>query len=680
MQDEKKLNGFGHDQQNHGPVADMYKNWFLEYASYVILERAVPYLDDGLKPVQRRVLHAMYELEDGRYNKVANVIGHTMKYHPHGDVSIGDALVQIGQKDLLIDRQGNWGNLYTGDSAAASRYIEARLSKFALEVAFNPKTTIWQGSYDGRNKEPVSLPVKFPLLLASGIEGIAVGLACKILPHNFCELIEASIDSLRDKKVNLLPDFPTGGIADFSKYNEGLRGGRVRIRAVIEKRDKKTLVIKEIPYGSNTTTLIDSILAANEKGKIKIKKVEDNTAAEVEIVIHLHPDSSEDIDKSIEALYALTDCEISISPNSCVILDGKPQFLSVNEILRVSTLNTQELLRRELQILLSELEEDWHFSSLEKIFIEKRIYRDIEDCETWEAVMDAIHLGLKPFKKKFNREITDEDVTRLTEIRIKRISKFDAFKADEHLKALMERIKETKENLEGIKQYTINYFKNLLKKYGKGRERKTISAEFETIVASRVVINNQKLYVNRIEGFIGYGLKKDDFVCDCSDLDDVIAFTADGKFKVVKIDEKVFMGKDILHVAIFNKENEDIIYNMLYQDGRAGAVMVKRFNIGGVTRDKDYDLTKGTEGSNVLYFNVSDPIHSPEVTVRLKPKPKLRNLESVIHFGELIIKGRSSIGNVVTKFPVAKVTETSLENSKASKPSSNGKSQTKLEL
>ena len=612
MQDEKKLNGFGHDQQNHGPVADMYKNWFLEYASYVILERAVPYLDDGLKPVQRRVLHAMYELEDGRYNKVANVIGHTMKYHPHGDVSIGDALVQIGQKDLLIDRQGNWGNLYTGDSAAASRYIEARLSKFALEVAFNPKTTIWQGSYDGRNKEPVSLPVKFPLLLASGIEGIAVGLACKILPHNFCELIEASIDSLRDKKVNLLPDFPTGGIADFSKYNEGLRGGRVRIRAVIEKRDKKTLVIKEIPYGSNTTTLIDSILAANEKGKIKIKKVEDNTAAEVEIVIHLHPDSSEDIDKSIEALYALTDCEISISPNSCVILDGKPQFLSVNEILRVSTLNTQELLRRELQILLSELEEDWHFSSLEKIFIEKRIYRDIEDCETWEAVMDAIHLGLKPFKKKFNREITDEDVTRLTEIRIKRISKFDAFKADEHLKALMERIKETKENLEGIKQYTINYFKNLLKKYGKGRERKTISAEFETIVASRVVISNEKLYVNRVEGFIGYGLKKDEFICDCSDIDDVIAFTADGKFKVVKIDEKVFMGKDILHVAIFNKENEDIIYNMLYQDGRAGAVMVKRFNIGGVTRDKDYDLTKGTEGSNVLYFNVSDPIHSPE--------------------------------------------------------------------
>ena len=677
---DNKINQFLSEQQHHGPVADMYKNWFLEYASYVILERAVPYLDDGLKPVQRRVLHSMYELEDGRYNKVANIIGHTMKFHPHGDVSIGDALVQIGQKDLLIDRQGNWGNIYTGDGAAASRYIEARLSKFALEVVFNPKTTIWQASYDGRNKEPVTLPVKFPLLLASGIEGIAVGLACKILPHNFCELIEASIDSLRGKKVNLMPDFPTGGIADFSKYNEGLRGGRIRVRAVIEKRDRKTLVIKEIPYGTNTTSLIDSILAANEKGKIKIKKVEDNTAAAVEIVIHLHPDSSEDIDKSIEALYALTDCEISISPNSCVILDGKPQFLSVNEVLRVSALNTQELLRRELQILLGELEEDWHFSSLEKIFIEKRIYRDIEESETWEAVMAAIHAGLKPHKKKFNREITDEDVTRLTEIRIKRISKFDAFKANEHIKDLQEKIKATKEDLANIKQYAIAYFKNLLKKYGKGRERRTKAAEFETIIAKSVVINNAKLYVNRAEGFIGYSLKKDEFVCDCSDIDDVIAFTSDGKFKVVKIDEKVFMGKDILHVALFHKENEDIIYNMLYQDGRGGAVMVKRFNIGGVTRDKEYELTKGTEGSKVLYFNIGDPIHAPEVTVRLKPKPKLRNLESVIHFGELIIKGRSSIGNVVTKFPIAKVIETSPVDSKTPAPSSNGKTQTKLEL
>ncbi len=680
MQDEKNRSEFGSNQQHHGPVADMYKNWFLEYASYVILERAVPYLDDGLKPVQRRVLHAMYELEDGRYNKVANIIGHTMKYHPHGDVSIGDALVQIGQRDLLIDRQGNWGNIYTGDGAAASRYIEARLSKFALEVVFNPKTTIWQASYDGRNKEPVSLPVKFPLLLASGVEGIAVGLACKILPHNFCELIEASIDSLRGKKVNLLPDFPTGGIADFSKYNDGLRGGRIRVRSVIEKRDRKTLVITEIPYGTNTTTLIDSILAANEKGKIKIKKVEDNTAAEVEIVIHLHPDSSEDIDKSIEALYAVTDCEVSISPNSCVILDGKPQFLSVNEILRISALNTQELLRRELQILLSELEEDWHFSSLEKIFIEKRIYRDIENCETWEAVMEAIHSGLKPYKKKFNREITDEDVTRLTEIKIKRISKYDAFKADEHLKSLTEKIKETQENLDNIKQYSINYFKNLLKKYSKGRERRTKIAEFESIVASRVVINNAKLYANRAEGFIGYGLKKDEFICDCSDIDDVIAFTANGKFKVVRIDEKVFIGKDILHLAIFNKDNDHIIYNMIYQDGPKGALMVKRFNVGGITRDKDYDLTKGTEGSRVLYFNIGNPIEAPIVTVRLKPKPKLRNLESVIHFSELIIKGRSSIGNVVTKFPVAKVTENTSSKALPASPSSNGKSQTKLEL
>lgn len=671
--------------QHHGPVADMYETWFLDYASYVILERAVPYLDDGLKPVQRRVLHSMWELEDGRYNKVANIIGHTMKYHPHGDVSIGDALVGIGQKDLLIDRQGNWGNIYTGDGAAASRYIEARLSKFGLEVIFNPKTTIWQASYDGRNKEPVSLPVKFPLLLASGIEGIAVGLACKILPHNFCELIEASIDSLRGKPVNLVPDFATGGIGDFSKYNDGLRGGRIRVRAVIEKRDRKTLVIKEIPYGTNTSSLIDSILAANEKSKIKIKKVEDNTAAEVEIVIHLHPESSEDTDKTIEALYAFTDCEISISPNSCVILDGRPQFLSVNEILRISTLNTQELLRRELQILLNELNEDWHFSSLEKIFIEKRIYRDIEECTTWESVIETIHAGLKPYRKKFNRDITDDDVVRLTEIKIKRISKFDAFKADEHIKAVEEEIKEVKENLDNIKNYTIAYFKNLLKKYGKGKERRTKISEFETIVATRVVMNNSKLYVNRTEGFIGSGLKKDEFVGDCSDIDDIIAFTADGKFKVVKIDEKVFIGKNIIHVAVFSKENENTIYNMIYQDGTKGAVMVKRFNIGGVTRDKEYDLTKGSAESKVLYFNIGNPVTSPVVTVKLKPKPKLRNLDSVVNFGELLIKGRSSIGNVVTKFPYAKIVENSSGHDEKKQleikaPSSPAKTQTKLEL
>jgi len=649
------------NEQSHGPVGDMYKLWFLDYASYVILERAVPYLDDGLKPVQRRVLHSMWELEDGRYNKVANVIGHTMKYHPHGDVSIGDAMVQIGQRDLLIDTQGNWGNLYTGDSAAASRYIEARLSKFALEVVYNPKTTIWQASYDGRNKEPVTLPVKFPLLLASGVEGIAVGLACKILPHNFCELIEASIDALKGKQTNLLPDFSTGGIADFTKYNEGLRGGRIRVRGVIEMKDRKTLVIKQIPFGTTTTSLIDSILAANDKGKIKIKKVEDNTAAVVEIVIHLHPDSSEDTAKTIEALFAFTDCEVSISPNSCVIVDGKPQFLSVNEIVRLSALNTQELLKRELEIRLGELQEDWHFSSLEKIFIEKRIYRDIEECETWEAVIETIHAGLKPYKKKFNRAITDEDVAALTEIKIKRISKFDAFKANERIKGLEAEIIEVTESLKNLKQYSITYFRNLLKKYGKGRERKTEISEFETIVASKVVISNEKLYVNRAEGFVGYGLKKDEFVIDCSDLDDVLAITSDGKLMVTRIADKNYVGKDILHVAIFNKDNEHIVYNMIYQDGPRGAIMMKRFTIGGITREKSYDLTKGTEGSRVLHLSVSGANDAVTVIVKLKPKPKLRNLESTINFNEMLIKGRSSIGNVVTKFPILKVIQTGVK-------------------
>ncbi|MBK7963885.1 MAG: DNA gyrase/topoisomerase IV subunit A [Bacteroidetes bacterium] len=594
-------NGNGPDK-HHGKVSTMYERWFLEYASYVILERAVPYLDDGLKPVQRRVLHSMWELEDGRYNKVANVIGHTMKYHPHGDVSIGDAMVQMGQKNLLIDTQGNWGNIHTGDSAAAFRYIEARLSKFALEVVFNPKTSIWQSSYDGRNKEPITLPVKFPLVLAHGVEGIAVGLACKILPHNFCALIEASIDAIKGKKVDLLPDFASGGVADFSKYNEGLRGGRIRVRAVIEKSSKKSLVIREIPFGTTTSSVIDPILAANDKGKIKVKKVEDNTSASVEIVIHLHPDSSEDIDKTIEALYAFTACEVSISTNSCVIVDGKPAFLSVNEMLKLSALNTQELLRLELQIRLGELEEDWHFSSLEKIFIEKRIYRNIEECETWEEVIDSIHKGLKPYKKKFFREITDEDVARLTEIKIKRISKFDSFKADEHIKGVDEEMLAVRHDLDNIKTYTVNYFKNLLKKYGKGKERRTQISEFETIVASKVVINNAKLYVNRAEGFIGKGLKKDDFVCDCSDIDDIITITAEGKLMVSKISDKSFVGKDILHVNVFRKdEEENIVYNLVYSDGPKGAVMMKRFKVGGVTRDKPYDLTKGTAGSKVLF-------------------------------------------------------------------------------
>jgi topoisomerase-4 subunit A len=687
MSQEKNKEGIRGEQ--HGQVATMYENWFLDYASYVILERAVPYLDDGLKPVQRRLLHSMWELEDGRYNKVANVIGHTMKYHPHGDASIGDAMVQMGQKDLMIDTQGNWGNIYTGDSSAASRYIEARLSKLALDVVFNPKTTIWQLSYDGRNKEPLALPVKFPLLLAQGVEGIAVGLACKILPHNFIELIEASIDVIRGKKVNIMPDFITGGIADFSKYNEGLRGGRIRVRAVIEKLSKKMLVIREIPFGTTTSSLIESILAANDKGKIKVKKVEDNTAAKVEIVIHLHPDSSEDVDKTVEALYAFTDCEVSISPNSCVIVDGKPMFLSVNEILRLSALNTQELLRRELQIRLAELEEAWHFSSLEKIFIEKRIYRNIEECETWDAVMETIHKGLKPYKKLFFREITDEDVTRLTEIKIKRISKFDAFKADEQIKGLEGEISEVKGDLDNIKNYTVNYYKNILKKHGKGRERRTVISEFETIIASKVVINNAKLYVNRAEGFVGHGLKKDEFISDCSDIDDVIAITSDGKMMVTRIQDKGYVGKDILYVAIFKKDQDDkTVYNMVYQDGPRGAVMMKRFTIGGITRDKPYDLTKGAAGSKVLYLSVNGPEEGPTVIVKLKPKPKLRNLESVVHFGSQLIKARGVQGNVVTKFPILRVMEATPEQEATLRkkqpelflPGANDKSQMKMDI
>lgn len=644
-------------ETNGSHVSGMYQTWFLDYASYVILERAVPYLDDGLKPVQRRILHSMNEIEDGRYNKVANIIGNTMKYHPHGDVSIGDALVQMGQKDLLIDTQGNWGNIYTGDSAAASRYIEARLSKFAQDVVFNPKTTIWQQSYDGRNREPVSLPVKFPLLLAHGIEGIAVGLACKILPHNFCELIEGSIDILRKRKTNLLPDFPTGGTADFSKYNEGLRGGKIRIRAVIEK-EKKILIIREIPYGTTTVSLIESILAANEKGKIKIKKVEDNTASKVEIVIHLHPDSSEDIDKTIEALYAFTDCEVSISPNSCVILDGKPVFLGVNEILRIATLNTQELLKRELEIELAELNEDWHFSSLEKLFIENRIYRKIEESESWEAVLEAIDKGLKPFKKQLKRDVVTDDLIRLTEIKIKRISKFDSFKANEKLKGINARIKEVKENLSNLTGYSVAYFKNLLKKHGKGKERKTsVAEEFETIEAKRVIINNARLYVNREEGFIGYGLKKDEFVSECSDMDDVITFTRDGKFMVTRIAEKTYAGKDIIHVALFNKEDLKTVYTMVYQDGPRGNYLIKRFTIGGITRDKPYDLTKGKEGSKVIHFSTGLESDTGLLKVFLRPKPKLKNLVLDVKLNDILVKGRSAIGNIITKNPVAKITK-----------------------
>ena len=636
-------------------VNGMYENWFLEYASYVILERAVPHINDGLKPVQRRILHSMWEMEDGRYNKVANVIGNSMKYHPHGDASIGDAMVQLGQKDILIDMQGNWGNIFTGDSAAAARYIEARLSKFALEVVYNPKTTNWQLSYDGRNREPVTLPVKFPLLLAQGVEGIAVGLACKILPHNFNELIEASIDILRNKKVNIIPDFPTGGIADFSKYNEGLRGGRIRVRAKIEKRDKKTLVITEIPFGTTTTSLIDTILNANDKGRIKVKKVEDNTAAVVEIMIHLHSDSYEDIDKTVDALYAFTDCEISISPNSCVIVEDKPRFMSVNDILKYNTEQTQALLKKELEIRMSELEEDWHFSSLIKIFIEKRIYRNIEECKTWESVIETIDDGLKPYKKRFKREITRDDIVSLTEVKIKRISRFDVKEQDEKIRGLEDQMKEVAAHLANIRNYTIAWYKELLKKYGKGRERKTEIGSFEQVVASEVMINNQKLYVNREDGFAGFNLKKDEFVSDCSTLDEIIVFRGDGTMMVSKVDDKKYVGKDVRYIAVYRKTEPEPVYNLIYQDGKGGNIMAKRFTVGGTTRDKEYILTKGAEGSKLLWFSISGTDDAETVRIMLRPKPKLRITQIDVNFNEHEVKGRGTNGNIVSRHAASKV-------------------------
>jgi topoisomerase IV subunit A len=655
--DPNETNMPGDDKNMHNVVyvSGMYKEWFLDYASYVILERAVPALEDGLKPVQRRILHSMNELEDGRYNKVANVIGNTMKYHPHGDASIGDAMVQLGQKDLLIDAQGNWGNILTGDGAAAPRYIEARLSKFGLEVVFNPKTTNWQSSYDGRNKEPMSLPVKFPLLLAQGVEGIAVGLACKILPHNFIELIDGSIDVLRNKKVNLLPDFPTGGMMDASNYNDGLRGGKIRVRAKIAALDKKTLVITEIPFGTTTQSLIDSILVANEKGKIKLRKVEDNTAENVEILIHLQPGVSPD--KSIDALYAFTACETSISPNSCVIFEDRPRFMKVSDMLTEATNRTKNLLKLELEIRMNELEANWHFSSLEKIFIEKRIYRDIEECETWEAVIEAIDKGLKPYKKLFKREITRDDILRLTEIKIKRISKFDAFKADEHIKGIEDEMEQVQHHLDTLVDYTIEYYKNLKKKYGKGRERKTEIRSFDNIVASQVAAANVKLYVNREEGFAGWSLKKDEFLCDCSDLDDIIVFREDGSVMVSKIADKAFMGKGIIHIDIFKKNDNRTIYNMIYQDGPKGAVYMKRFPVTGVTRDKAYDLTKGSKGSKILYFTVNPNGESEVVTIILKPIPNIKKIQWDIDLGGLAIKGRSTSGNLVTKYSVKKIVQ-----------------------
>ena len=634
-------------------LSGMYQNWFLDYASYVILERAVPYINDGLKPVQRRILHSMKRMDDGRYNKVANIIGHTMQFHPHGDASIGDALVQLGQKDLLVDTQGNWGNILTGDDAAAPRYIESRLSKFALDVVFNPKTTEWKLSYDGRNKEPVTLPVKFPLLLTMGVEGIAVGLASKILPHNFNEIIDASIEYLQGRDFVLYPDFPTGGLVDVSKYNDGQRGGVVKIRAKIEKIDKKALVITEIPFGKTTSSLIESIIKANEKGKIKIRKIDDNTSAKVEIVVHLFPGVSPD--KTIDALYAFTDCEYTISPNTCVIAGNKPSFMGVSDILRYNIDNTVKLLTLELEIRKNELEEEWHLSSLEKIFIEERIYRDIEECETWESVIKAIDAGLKPFKNRLRREVTREDIIQLTEIKIKRISKFDSKKADEHIKGIESELEEVKNNLSHIIPFTINYFRQIKKKYGKGRERLTEIRSFDTILATKVVANNAKLYINYKEGFVGTGLKKDEFVCDCSDIDDIIVIRKDGGYLITKVADKVFVGNDIIYAQVFLKNDERTIYNIVYQDGKDGPLLVKRCAITGLTRDKEYNLTQGTPGSKIVYFSANPNGEAEVIKVHHKPKARLKKLVFEFDFGQLAIKGKSSMGNILTRNPIHKI-------------------------
>jgi topoisomerase-4 subunit A len=636
---------------NHLP--GMYKSWFLDYASYVILERAVPHINDGLKPVQRRILHAMFRMDDGRYNKVANIIGFTMQFHPHGDASIGDALVQLGQKNLLIDTQGNWGNIFTGDSSAAPRYIEARLTKFAHEVVFNPKTTTWKLSYDGRNQEPVTLPVKFPLLLAQGVEGIAVGLASKILPHNFGELIDASIAYLRGESFKLYPDFPTGGMIDVSRYNDGLRGGAVKVRAKIEKVDNRTLKVADIPFGKNTTSLIESIIRANEKGKIKIKKIDDNTAENVEILIHLPSGVSPD--KTIDALYAFSDCEISISPNACVIKDNKPLFLGISDILRANTNHTVYLLRRELEIRKGELEDAWHKSSLEKIFIEKKIYQRIEDCETWESIIQTIDHGLEPYKKLLKREVTRDDIVRLTEIKIKRISKYDAKKADEFIASLEEEMEQVAYHLANLITYAIDYYKRIKRRYAKNYPRMTEIRSFASIEASKVVVKNEKLYINRQDGFIGTSLKKDEYVCDCSDIDEVILFYKNGKYVITKISEKAFVGKNIIHIAIFKRNDKRTIYNVVYRDGKAGYTYMKRFAVTGITRDKEYDLTKGTPGSKVLYFSANPNGEAEILKVVLKPRARMRNLIFDVDLGELTIKGRSSMGNILTKHPIHKI-------------------------
>ena len=658
---EQENNNLQEDTNNQGNTAQetitkitgMYKEWFLDYASYVILERAVPGIDDGFKPVQRRIMQSMKDLDDGRYNKVANLVGHTMQYHPHGDASIADAMVQMGQKELLIDMQGNWGNILTGDRAAASRYIEARLSKFALSVVFNPKTTKWQASYDGRRKEPVDLPVKFPLLLTQGAEGIAVGLSTKILPHNFNELIDASIKILKGKSFHVVPDFLTGGIADVTNYNDGIRGGKVRVRAKIAQQDKTTLVINEIPFSTTTSSLIDSILKANEKGKIKIKKIEDNTARDVEILIQLHSGISPD--KTIDALFAFTNCEVSISPLCCIIQNNKPVFIGISEVLKYSTDHTVDLLKAELEIQLNELEEQWHFSSLERIFIENRIYRDIEEEETWKGVIAAIDLGLQPHIKHLKRAITEEDIIRLTEIKIKKISKFDIDKAKLFIEGLEDKIAIVKDHLENIIAYTITYFKDLKTKYGKGRERKTEIRIFEDIVATKVVMRNAKLYVNREEGFIGTNLRKDEFVADCADIDDVIVFRNDGKMIVTKVDSKTFVGKNIIHVAVFKKKDKRTVYNMVYTDGKGGTTYMKRFSVTAITRDKEYDLTAGTKGSKLLYFTANPNGEAEIITINLRAVGSIKKLKWDIDFANLAVKGRASRGNTVTKFTVRKI-------------------------
>ena len=636
-------------------LTGMYKNWFLDYASYVILERAVPHVEDGLKPVQRRILHSMKRMDDGRYNKVANIVGHTMQFHPHGDASIGDALVQLGQKDLLIDCQGNWGNILTGDAAAAPRYIEARLSKFALDVVFNPKTTEWMASYDGRNQEPVTLPVKFPLLLAQGVEGIAVGLASKILPHNFNELIDACVAHLQGEDFTLLPDFPTGGLVDCSRYNDGLRGGAVKIRARISKIDKRTLAITEIPFTTTTESIKESIVKANEKGKIKIRKVEDNTAQKVEIIVHVAPDES--TDKTIDALYAFTDCEVSISPNSCVIYEDKPHFLGVSEILRRSAEHTKSLLKQELEIKLDELNAQWHSTSLEKIFIENKLYQLIEGCRSREEAYEAVDRGLEPFKKLLQREVTHDDVVKLTQLQFIRISKYDSTKADELIRGIEEDIRKVKHDLKHLVEYTVAYYTRIKEKYGKGRDRRSELREFDSIEAAKVVVANAKLYVNRAEGFFGIGasMRKDEFVCDCSDLDEVLVMTKDGRYKVTKIQDKDFFDKNIYYIGIFKRNDERTIYNILYRDGKGGAIMMKRCAIKGVTRDKIYDITKGTPKSEVIYMTVNPNGEAEVLKVYFKPRPRLKRAIVDLDFSTLAIKGRQSQGNLFSRYGIHKI-------------------------